>query len=198
MKGVIPEVSEHFLAERKRKGVDRWDEMWDGVLHMPASPTREHQDFCDELIFWLREHWARPFGNRVHREVNLTYPGGWPDNYRIPDLLLLTPDRFHIDQNVYFEGPPLVVVELHSPGDEAYEKSGFYADLGVPEYWIIHRDTRQPQIFGNENGEFVEQSANDDGWFISAATGIWMKPRRTKKLMLQRGADVKRPESSRG
>ena len=190
MKGVIPDVSEHFLADRRRKGLDRWDEMWNGVLHMPASPTREHQDFCDELIFWLREHWARPFGNRVHREINLTYPGGWPDDYRIPDVLLVTPDRFEIDHNVYFEGPPLVVIELHSPGDEAYEKLAFYAELGVPECWIIHRDTRRPQVFVNDGGDYAEQPANDDGWLVSAATGIWMKSRRPKKLVLQYGANV--------
>lgn len=190
MKAVIPDVSEHFLAERRRKGLDRWDEMWNGVLHMPASPTREHQDFCDELIFWIREHWARPSGNRVHREINLTYPGGWPDDYRIPDVLLVTPDRFHIDHDIYFEESPLVVVEIHSPGDEAYEKLEFYAELGVPECWIIHRDTRRPQVFVNDDGTYAEQSANDDGWLVSAATGIWMKSRRPKKLLLQIGDTV--------
>jgi Uma2 family endonuclease len=189
MKAVIPDVSEHFLAERKRKGHDRWDEMWNGVLHMPASPRREHQDFCDELIYWLREHWARPFGNRVHREVNLTSIGGWPDDYRIPDLLLVDPVRFHIDHDIYFEGPPLVVVEIHSPGDEAYEKLDFYAELGVPEAWIIHRDTRKPQLFALKKGEYLELSAADDGWLASPATGIRMKSRRGRKLMLQHRSD---------
>jgi Uma2 family endonuclease len=57
-------------------------------------------------------------------------PGGWPDNHRIPDLVLLTPARFAIDRNEYFEGAPDVVVEIRSPGDESYEKRDFYAALG--------------------------------------------------------------------
>lgn len=152
---------------------------------MPPSPSRVHQDFQDELISWIREHWARPFGNRVHREVNLCPIGGWPDDYRIPDVMLLTPDRFHIDHNTYFEGPPLVVVEIHSPGDEAYEKLDFYAALGAPEAWLIHRETRKPELYVLRNGSYEELAASADGWLVSAATGIRMKSRRPKKLLIQ-------------
>jgi hypothetical protein len=42
MKAVIPEVPEHILQERKRTGADRWDEMWEGVLHMAAAPNKRH------------------------------------------------------------------------------------------------------------------------------------------------------------
>jgi hypothetical protein len=94
---------------------------------MAASPNREHQDFEYGLEFWLREHWAKPNGCRVYHQINVAEPGTWPDNYRIPDLVLLTPARFHIDCNEYFDGGPDVVVEIHSPDDEAYEKLGFYA-----------------------------------------------------------------------
>ena len=40
----------------------------------------------------------------------------WPNNYRIPDLVLLTPERFDIDCNEYFDGGPDAVVEIRSPG----------------------------------------------------------------------------------
>ena len=57
----------------------------------------------------------------------------WTKNYRIPDLVLLTPDRFHIDKCDYMAGAPLVCVEIFSPDDESYEKLPFYASLGVPD-----------------------------------------------------------------
>jgi len=34
MKAVIAEVPEDILQQRKRTGADRWDEVWEGVLHM--------------------------------------------------------------------------------------------------------------------------------------------------------------------
>lgn len=43
MKAVMPSALPDVLAFRKRTGADRWDEMWEGVLHMPPVPTPEHQ-----------------------------------------------------------------------------------------------------------------------------------------------------------
>ena len=44
MKAVIPNVPEPLLDWRKRTGAERWDEMWEGVLHMRPTPNRDHQD----------------------------------------------------------------------------------------------------------------------------------------------------------
>ncbi|MDX1970095.1 MAG: Uma2 family endonuclease [Planctomycetaceae bacterium] len=190
MKGIMAEVPEDLLEDRRRTGADRWDEMWEGVLHIPPAPNRTHQDFEFQLELWLRDYWAKPQGNRVYHQINLASAGSWPDDYRIPDLVLLTPDRFEIDQDAFFEGPPLVVVEIHSPGDESYEKLDFYAKLGVPETWIIHRDSRKPEIYLLNGNEYREAEPDADGWLKSTASGVWMKPRRPKKLLLQRGAEA--------
>jgi Uma2 family endonuclease len=185
MKACLCEVPPHLTEWRKRTGADMWDEMWEGVLHMPPVPNREHQDFQWALETWLRTFWARPGGNRVHHEINLASVGGWPNNYRIPDLLLLTPDRFAIDKNEYFEGPPAVVVEIRSPDDESYEKLSFYAKLGVPEAWIIDRDTRAPEIYVLVAGDYQKQSPGADGWIRSAATAIQLRGESGRKLAIQ-------------
>lgn len=189
MKGVLCDVPQSLLDERRRTGADRWDEMWDGVLHMTPSPSREHQDFQDELRTWIRNHWARPFGNRAHRDINLCLPGGWPTDYRIPDLMLLDPPRFEIDKNSYFEGASLVVIEVHSPGDETYEKLEFYAQLGVPEVWVIQRDTRKPELYELHEEGYVQITTDAAGWHNSRATGIRMKQRRPRKLLIQFAKD---------
>jgi Uma2 family endonuclease len=150
--------------------------MWEGVLHTPPMPTRKHQEFESEIEMWLRQCWARPNGFKVYRQINLASIGGWPIDYRIPDLLLLTPDRFEIDHDVYFEGPPLVVIEIRSPGDDSYEKLPFYAALRVSEVWIIDRDSRAPEIHRlNDAGEYAVVAADEDGWVNSTAAGIAMK-----------------------
>lgn len=175
MKAVMPVVPEHFLERRRKFGADQWDEVWKGVLHMPPAPNRRHQDLEGQLEFWLRWNWAAPLGNRVYHQINLTPLGGWPHDYRIPDLVLLTPDRFDIDHDLYFEGAPTVVVEIHSPGDEAYDKLEFYAELEVPEVWIIHRDTRHIDLYRLANGDYVLATADKAGWLSSTATGIMLK-----------------------
>ena len=53
MKAVIARVTDEELAVRRRTGIDRWDEMWEGVLHMPPAPNYEHQRMLDSLIIVL-------------------------------------------------------------------------------------------------------------------------------------------------
>jgi len=188
MRAVIGDFTQwpaELRDHRKRTGADRWDEMWDGVLHLAPVPNREHGDLQFGLRSWIHTHWAKPNGNRVHHEINLATPGGWDKNYRIPDLLLLTPDRFDIDYNTHFEGAPLVVVEIHSPGDEAYEKLPFYADLGVPEAWIIHRDTKRPENYVLRGGSYTLMSPAADGWVRSTVTPIELRAADDQKLAIR-------------
>ncbi|GIX48079.1 MAG: hypothetical protein KatS3mg131_2290 [Candidatus Tectimicrobiota bacterium] len=189
MKAVMPVVPPEILAWRKRTGAERWDEMWEGVLHMVPSPNRAHQDLEWALETYLRLRWARPRGARVYHNINLAPPGGWPNNYRIPDLVLLTPERFGIDRNEYFEGAPEVVVEIRSPGDETYEKLDFYAQLGVPEVWVIDRDSKQPEIYVLREGRYEQKAADADGWLRSPHTGVELRSDKPGVLTLRLAGD---------
>ena len=190
MKAVMPAVPPEIVQSRKRTGAHQWDEMWEGVLHMPPMPNRTHQHFQWTLETWLWACWAGPNGNRVYHEVNLASVGGWPEDYRIPDLVLLTPDRFQIDHDEYFEGPPIAVVEIRSPDDETYEKLPFYAKLGVPEVWIIDRDTKRPELYVLTGGDYQKQTAAKDGWLDSAVTGIQLRAEKGNRLGVQVAGDA--------
>jgi Uma2 family endonuclease len=185
MKAVMANVPEHILEWRRRTGADQWDEMWEGVLHMAPSPNRDHQDFEFALESWLRQHWADPNGCRVYHQINVSEPGSWPNNYRIPDLVLLTPSRFDIDCNEYFDGGPDAVVEIHSPGDEAYDKLDFYAKLDVLEVWIIDRDTRRPEILELAGDEYRAREPNATGWITSVVAGVEMRAGAGDKLEIR-------------
>jgi Uma2 family endonuclease len=185
MKAVMANVPEHILEGRRRTGADQWDEMWEGVLHMAPSPNRDHQDFELSLAMWLRLNWAGPNGCRVYHQINVSEPGTWPNNYRIPDLVLLTPTRFEIDCNEYFDGGPDIVVEIHSPGDEAYDKLDFYAKLNVLEVWIIDRDTKQPEILELVGDEYRARQPAAEGWYRSAVAGIELRPAANDKLEIR-------------
>jgi Uma2 family endonuclease len=185
MKAVISKVPEHILEWRRRTGADRYDEMWEGVLHIAPVPNRDHQELAFALAVWLRFNWAEPNGCRVYLERNIAEHGAWPDNYRIPDLVLVTPSRIHLDCNEYIDGGPDAVVEIHSPDDEAYEKLDFYAKIGVREVWIIDRDTRKPHIYKLVSDRYELQEAGADGWHRSDMAGSEMRATADEKLEIR-------------
>src|SRR5688572_30935747 len=87
------------------------------------------------------------------------------------------------------EGAPDVVVEISSPGDESYDKLAFYAELGVPEVWIINRDSKAPELYQLQGDEYERQSANESGWLLSAATGIELRAGHSGKLDIRVAGD---------
>jgi len=189
MKAVMPSLLPDVHAFRQGTGADQWDEKWDGVVHLPPMPNFDHQDLEGDLASYLRIYWGRPRKAKALQQINLALPGEWPSNYRIPDILLLTPDRFHINRNEYFEGAPNVVVEIHSPGDEAHDKLPFYEELRVPEVWIIDRDTKEPEIYVLKRGRYRKQRPRAGGWLYSPATGIELQATSAGKLAIRLAQD---------
>src|SRR5215510_3999442 len=58
----------HLLEQRRRMGGDRWDEEWEGVLHMVPAPLTRHQYFGGQLVIVL-ERLASRQGLRAVYEV---------------------------------------------------------------------------------------------------------------------------------
>lgn len=155
---------------------------------MSPEPNYEHQDFEGSLEFWLRFNYARPQRAKVLHRINLALPGAgssWVDNYRIPDLVLLTRDRFSINCDTHFEGGPEVAVEIRSPNDESEEKLPFYAQLGILEVWIIDRDSKDVDLYVLSGDSYDKLSPDGDGWFRSPFTRIEMRPGRPGKLAIR-------------
>ena len=175
MRAIMSAISEDLLAWREQSGVDRFDELWEGVLHMNAAPHGDHQALQDDLREWLKHWWARPRNGRASCQRNVAKAGQWPHNYRIPDIVLMPPDRQHLDQGLFIAGPPLVVVEIRSPDDESLEKLPFYATLQVPEVWIIDRDAKSAQILVLEGEGYQAADVDREGWLTSPATEVMVR-----------------------
>ena len=99
--------------------------------------------------------------------------------------MLLTPKRFVIDCNEYFDGGPDAVVETHSPGDEAYEKLDFYTKVGVLEVWIIDRDTKRPEIFSLVDGAYQVREADADGLHFSGVANVELRSSTPGELQVR-------------
>jgi Uma2 family endonuclease len=165
MRAVISHITEEELAERRARGLDRRDEMWDGVLHMTPAPNVEHQRVLDRLIGFL-EPLLRDDGRGTLRSGINVFRG--PKDYRIPDLTFVAAGReFVFKEDGVRDGGPDAVIEIRSPDDETYEKLPFFAAIGTQEVVVIDRDTKRTEIFRLAGSQYVALQPDRDGWLLS-------------------------------
>ncbi len=140
-----------LLERRRRSGLDRFDEVWEGVLHMVPGPSGRHS-----LIEWQL---ARLLGPRAEQAG--LYAGGQfnvgndEQDFRVPDGgLHRTPP------GGTWHPTAALVVEIVSPGDESWEKLPFYADRQVDEVLIVDPQERSVSWLGLKDGEYhpIERS----------------------------------------
>jgi hypothetical protein len=93
MKVVVQDMSPAALAHRKLTGIDRFDEMWEGVLHMSPAPTYEHQRMVDRLLLFLAPLLQRMGRGTSVTGVNIFDTSSPTPDYRIPDLSFTVIDR---------------------------------------------------------------------------------------------------------
>jgi putative restriction endonuclease len=136
------------LKERRRiSGLDRLDEVWEGVLHMVPAPNYGHARLTQQLAVALNGP-ARDAGlEAAMGEFNL---GDSEADFRVPDGGLHRPGT----EGVWLHTAALVV-EIVSPGDETWQKLPFYAAHHVDEVLIVDPHERRVQWFRlSPDGEY--------------------------------------------
>ncbi len=172
------EVTPETLAHRKLTGVDRWDEMWEGELHMTPAPNDEHQRILDKLIVFLVPLFERKASGTLRSGINVFEESSLKENYRIPDATFVAAGRESIRAPDGIRGgAPDAVIEIRSPGDETYAKLAFFASLGVREVVVVDRDTKQPEILRLGGSAYVAVASDHEGWVTSEAMRVrWRRP----------------------
>lgn len=169
-------VTEHELALRRSRGLDRWDEVWDGVLHLTPAPSVEHLRILDELIMILGRHLTATGRGTLRLGINLFRDQGRRIDYRIPDLTFVAAGHEHIllDDGVR-GGCPDAVIEIRAPEDETYEKLPFYAALRIREVIVIERDTRRLELHRLDGAQYVTLQPDREGWLRSDTMGVQLR-----------------------
>lgn len=124
-------------------------ELFDGKLVVSPSPDYPHQLVVANLHLLL--HAARPSGAVVLTSPYDVVPR--PTVTLQPDLLVLCAGERRRDV------PPLLVVEVASPSTGVVDrtvKRAYYAEFGVPAYWIV--DPVEPALLALRlvGGDYVE------------------------------------------
>jgi Uma2 family endonuclease len=163
-------------------------ELIDGRLVEVEMPKKWHE----QIVALLIEHlgpWARRHGMTV-------LSSGY--KVRISDVRGVMPDVQVLKREVYENaaddglesGHPELVIEVMSPTGRAHDrvrKLAWYAEIGVPEYWLIDADVQTIERLVLHHGvyTFEQVGTGDDVFRPRSMRGLkipladlWPKPRR--------------------
>jgi Uma2 family endonuclease len=134
-----------LLERRRRSGLDRLDEMWEGVYHMVPAPSHAHGDLESQLHTIIRPL-AHRAGLTMTGQCNL---GEGEHDFRVPDGALHRPGA-----SGTWHPTAALVIEIVSPGDESWEKLPFYAAHHVDEVLIADPQERSVSWLALADGEY--------------------------------------------
>jgi len=173
-----------IIEERKRKGIDLYDEVWEGMYVMPSMPSNVHQKLLDDLGDILTEVVKREKAGDKFQGANVSdRRKGWEHNFRVPDMVVVLKNSRAVDCGTHFYGGPDFLVEIQSPGDDTEEKVPFYGKIGVRELLIIHRDKRTLRLLRHDGHELVLVPASElEGkeWLVSEVLPLAFRQTRSK------------------
>jgi Uma2 family endonuclease len=150
-----PKESRRLIEQRQASGLDRFDEVWEGVYVMPPIANNEHQALASRIGGIIQPLVPWPEGGTVYVGVNVSdRVEGWEFNYRIPDVAVFLKDNPARDCGTHWCGGPDWLTEIVSPRDRSREKFDFYAKVAVREILIVDRDPWSLELYQNHGGDF--------------------------------------------
>ncbi len=135
-----PAEAKALIRKRRRLGLDRHDEVWDGVYVVSPIANNEHQFLGYKLTAAFDQALQGIVGVLAYPGVNVTDRAeDWTKNYRCPDVAIFLPGNTAEDRKSHWLGGPDFAVEVVSPRDRSRKKLDFYAKVGVRELLLVDR-----------------------------------------------------------
>ncbi len=144
--GSPPPELRALLERRRAAGVDRLDEVWEGVRHLVPGPSFEHARVMTEVALVLG-----PLARAAALVPVMRFTVGESEHdYRVPDGGLVRPGAAGVWQST-----AALVVEVLSPDDESRQKLPFYAAHHVDEVLLVEPAGRTVEWLALRDGEYV-------------------------------------------
>jgi Uma2 family endonuclease len=153
---------ERWLRRRQRWGVDRQDEVWDGVYMVMPDPNNNHQELILKLTFAFVQGLVEIPEARIFPGINVSdRQEEWTKNYRCPDAAVYLPGNPAEDRDSHWFGGPDFAVEIVSKGDRSRDKFGFYARAGVRELLYIERRPWALELYRRDGINWILSGRSD-------------------------------------
>ena len=148
--GERPPELEALIDKRRRLGLDRHDEVWDGVYVMVPHAHSDHGVVAEELKLAVG-----PRAKAAGLVPGDSFNAGEPEDFRVPD------GGYHrTGPGTLYVPTAAIVLEVLWPHDETFTKLGFYADHGVDEVLVADPQSRTVRCWHLVDGSYVEQPAS--------------------------------------
>ena len=148
---------DEYLALEEREGV--W-ELVEGVLEKMASPSAEHQRLIGILHRLIDTYLA---ATAPLPGIALLALGVALSRFRVavPDLVYVRAGREHLVRGQVVSGAPDLVVEVLSQdrAKDLIRNREWYAEAGIPEYWILDPVNDTLTVLELAGGQYIERSA---------------------------------------
>jgi Uma2 family endonuclease len=158
-------LERRIIARRRRLGLDRFDEVWDGVYIMSPLADDLHQRFATRLAAILTLGAGLPEESEVRAGTNISdREVDWKKNYRCPDVAVFLPDTKAVCKGAFWYGGPDFAVEVVSPRDRSRKKLPFYAQVRTRELLIVDRKPWALELYRLHEGrlDLVGRSTVED------------------------------------
>ncbi len=166
------DISAEIICERRERGIDGFDEVWEGVYVVSPLANLEHQYIASSFTRILIEVVQDPGLGRVFGGANVSdRERDWNHNFRVPDVVVALNEGVARDCDTHLCGGPDFLVEVLSEDDKSYEKLEFYAAIGVRELLIVEPESRRLELFRLTGGALVlaGRSSEDDPQAVVSA-----------------------------
>ena len=146
-------------------------ELADGELYRMPPPTYDHQNLIDFLVSMInlfQMELVAPIGCAVSG-IGIALSD---QRSPTPDMVYLRAERAHLIQGSFVEGIPDIVVEVLSR-DRARDlvtKRRWYAEAGIPEYWILDPANDALSVLELHGDAYTERAALGRGNILTAPT----------------------------
>src|SRR5688500_14384952 len=114
-----PRIEQRLKAEREASGLNRYDEVWDGVYMIRTPSDLEHQDLLTGMSYAVRMALTMDHPAHVHAANVSDRDEDWLENYRTPDVAVVYPESTARNCDTHWCGGPDFCAEIASPGDRS-------------------------------------------------------------------------------
>ncbi len=146
-----------YLSERHLLGLDKHDEVWDGVTIVMPLPTNTHQVLATTIAGIIHSIYGFRIPPEVQAGANVSdRVAGWTHNFRCPDVAVALETTTAVNCETHWCGGPDFLIEIVSEDDRCRDKLPFYASVNTREVMIFDRDPWQLELYQLQNREMVE------------------------------------------